>query len=42
MQMSKSEIEMLISVSDPDGVWSMLMDMGYEDEADWIQENYFS
>ena len=42
MKMNKSEIKMLIDVSDPDGVWSMLKDMGYDDEADWVEENYFS
>ena len=34
-------IKMLIEMSDADGVYTMMRDMGEDDMADWIEENYF-
>ena len=36
------EIDMLIEISDADGVWSMLKDMGDLDGMTYIEENYFN
>lgn len=40
--MTPNEIDMLIEVADPDGVWIMLQDMGEYDAAEYIEENYFN
>jgi hypothetical protein len=39
--MTPEEIEMLIAVSDPDGVYAMLMDQGFIEEANYIENKYF-
>jgi len=39
--MDTEMIKMLIAVSDEDGVYTMMRDMGEDDMADWIEENYF-
>ena len=39
--MNEEMIKMLIAVSDADGVYTMMIDMGEDDMADWIEENYF-
>ena len=39
--MNEEMIKMLIDVSDADGVYSMMRDMGEDEMTDWIQENYF-
>jgi len=33
-------IKALIELSDADGVYSMMRDMGENDMADWIEENF--
>jgi hypothetical protein len=40
--MTKEYVEMLITVSDPDGVYTLLQDEGYDELADWVAETYFS
>ena len=40
--MDKEMIKMLIDMSDADGVYSMMRDMGEDEMADWIEEKYFS
>ena len=39
--MTQEEIELLIQVSDADGVYTMLLDYGYDEEAQWVEDNYF-
>lgn len=39
--MDKETVKMLIEVSDPDGVYTMLLDMGEDELAEWVEENYF-
>lgn len=39
--MDTEMIKMLIEMSDADGVYTMMRDMGEDDMADWIEENYF-
>jgi len=39
--MDTEMIKMLIAVSEADGVYTMMRDMGEDDMADWIEENYF-
>lgn len=39
--MTPDQIEMLIAVSDPDGVYAMLMDQGFTEEAEYIENKYF-
>ena len=36
------KIEMLISVSDPDGVWAMFQDMNDLEACQYIAERYFN
>lgn len=40
--MTPNEIDMLVEVSDPDGVWIMLQDMGEYDAAEYVEEKYFN
>jgi len=42
VKMTPNEIDMLIEVSDPDGVWIMLQDMGEYDAAEYVEEKYFN
>jgi len=39
--MDTEMIKMLIDMSDADGVYTMMRDMGEDNMADWIEENYF-
>ena len=39
--MDTEMIKMLIEMSDADGVYTMMRDMGEDDMTDWIEENYF-
>ena len=39
--MDTEMIKMLIEMSDADGVYTMMRDMGEDDMADWIEEKYF-
>lgn len=39
--MDKEMVKMLIDVSDADGVYSMLLDMGEDELAEWVEEKYF-
>jgi hypothetical protein len=39
--MTKSEVKMLIEMSDPDCVYTMLMDLGKESLAEWVADTYF-
>jgi hypothetical protein len=34
-------VKMLIEMSDADGVYTMMLDMGEDEMAEWIEENYF-
>jgi hypothetical protein len=40
--MTEQEIEQLIAVSDPDGVWSMMRDLGDCDAMEYIENKYFN
>lgn len=40
--MDTEMVKMLIEMSDADGVYSMMRDMGEDEMADWIEEKYFS
>jgi hypothetical protein len=40
--MNEEMIKMLIAVSDADGVYTMMRDMGEDEMADWIQEKKLS
>lgn len=40
--MTKEYVQILISVSDADGVYTLLQDEGYDELADWVAETYFS
>jgi len=35
-------IEELIAVSEPDGVWSMYNDLGNREACEYIEEKYFN
>ena len=39
--MTPNEIDMLIEVSDPDGVWAMMQDFQMYDAAEYIELKYF-
>lgn len=39
--MNKEMVKMLIEASDADGVYTMLLDMGEDELAEWVEENYF-
>ena len=41
MRLTEEYMDMLVSVSDADGVISMLRDFGYDEEADYVQDKYF-
>lgn len=38
---TREQIEMLVAVSDPDGVYSLLMDQGLQEDAAYVEEKYF-
>jgi len=39
--MTPEQIEHLVQVSDPDGVYIMLMDQGFIEEAQYVEHKYF-
>jgi hypothetical protein len=39
--MTKAEVKMLIEMSDPDSVYTMLLDMELDELADWVADKYF-
>lgn len=41
IEMSTTEIDMLVDLSDADGVWVMMRDNGYHVAADYIEDKYF-
>ena len=41
MELSKHEIQLLLDVSDPDGVYSLLQDKGYYLAAEYVADKYF-
>ena len=40
--MTPNEIDMLIEVSDPDGVWAMMQDLELQEESEYIEKKYFN
>jgi len=42
MKLSVEELEELIGISDPDGVWSLCKDFDMQEELEYIEENYFN
>ncbi len=42
MKLSVEELEELIGMSDPDGVWSLCRDFDMQEELEYIEENYFN
>jgi hypothetical protein len=40
-QLTADDIEQLIQISDPDGIYTMLEDEGLTEAADYIAEHYF-
>lgn len=40
--MTNNEIDMLIEVSDPDGVWAMMQDLGEYEAVEYIEQKYFN
>ena len=42
MKVTIAELEELISVSDPDGVWSLCRDFDMDEEMIYIEEKYFN
>ena len=42
MELTIAELEELISVSDPDGVWSLCRDFDMNEEMMYIEEEYFN
>ncbi len=40
--MTREYVQMLIAVSDADGVYTLLQDQGYDELAEWLAETYFS
>lgn len=40
--MTREYVQMLIAVSDADGVYTLLQDEGYDELAEWLAETYFS
>lgn len=40
--MTNVELEELIGMSDPDGVWSLCKDFSMHEEMEYIEEKYFS
>ena len=41
MELSKQEIELLLAVSDADGVYSLLQEQGYYLAAEYVADKYF-
>lgn len=39
--MTKSDVVLMIQMSDPDFVYTMLRDMGQDKLADWVANKYF-
>jgi hypothetical protein len=39
--MTKADVRLMIQMSDADLVYTMLLDMGQDDLADWVAEKYF-
>jgi hypothetical protein len=39
--MTKAQIKMMIEMSDPDFVYTMLLDQELDDLADWVADEYF-
>ena len=42
MKITIEELEELIGISDPDGVWSLCKDFEMQEELEYIEENYFN
>ena len=42
MKLTAAELEELIGISDPDGVWSLCNDFDMQEELEYIEENYFN
>jgi hypothetical protein len=41
MRFTEQEIEIMVSLSDPDGAWSIFKNMGYDEECEYIENKYF-
>jgi hypothetical protein len=39
--MTKKDVKMMIEMSDPDLIYTMLLDMEQDDLADWVADKYF-
>ena len=39
--MTKAQVKMMIEMSDPDFVYTMLLDQELDDLADWVADEYF-
>lgn len=42
MLLTIDQIETLVQAADPDGAYTFLLDMGYDDEADYIHDKYLN
>ena len=42
MKLTTAELEELIGISDPDGVWSLCNGFDMQEELEYIEENYFN
>jgi hypothetical protein len=42
MKYTKEQIDSLISVSDPDGVWAIMQEYGLQEESEYIERKYFN
>ena len=41
MKYTPEMIDQLIEISDPDGVWAIMQDLGLQDESEYIEAKYF-
>lgn len=41
MKFTKAQIDSLISISDPDGVWVLMQDCGLQEESEYIELKYW-
>jgi len=42
MKYTEEKIDELIEISDADCVWSMMQDLGLQDESEYIEKKYFN
>jgi len=41
MKYTKEQIDLMIQITDADGVWSTMQDLGLREESEYIEKKYF-